>query len=172
MQIAGLKQTGATCTAQANYPGLWPVVTAANANITLPLNNTNRIDSGVGKLDWHLDSKNALNFLYFMSPGSGVVVNNAGVQTNSAWLTQQYARSQAFSTNWTWTPNASVVNEARVGYSHYYQVFTSADNTQNPANYAFNGANGTTTVNMFTGQSNSFYYGFPGLTSQAPSAEG
>ena len=161
LQIAGLKQSGATCTAQPNYPGLWPVITSANSKVTLPLNNTNRIDSGLGKIDYHLNDKNSLNFLYFISPGNGIVVDAPGTETNAAFLTDQYARSQAFSSNWTWTPKASLVNEARVGYSHYYQVFLTNDSMQNPANYAFNGANGTTNVNLYTGQNLSFNYGFP-----------
>ena len=52
------------------------------------------------------------------------------------------------------------MNEARVGYSHYYQVFLSEDAAQNPANYSFNGSN----YSIFTGQTNPFYGGFPGLS--------
>ena len=80
-------------------------------------------------------------------------------QTNPVWETNQYARSQVFAGNWTWTPNSTWVNEARVGYSHYFQQFLSEDSTQNPANYTFNG----TTYNFATGQNNPLYFGFPGL---------
>src|SRR5438445_2045220 len=48
LQLAGLS---ATCTPLSNYPGLFPVVTSANATIPNTLNNTNRIDSGIAKLD-------------------------------------------------------------------------------------------------------------------------
>ena len=68
--------------------------------------------------------------------------------------------------NWTWTPNSTWVNEARVGYSHYFQQFLSEDSTQNPANYTFNG----TTYNFATGQNNPLYFGFPGLVILIPSA--
>ena len=52
------------------------------------------------------------------------------------------------------------MNEVRVGYSHYYQVFEPQDATENPANYSFNG----NTYNLFTGQTNPLYFGFPGLS--------
>jgi len=77
-------------------------------------------------------------------------------------MTNQYARSQAFSSSWTWTPNSAWVNEARVGYSHYYQVFKSQDNTQDPANFSFKGS----TYHLYTGQTNPLYGGFPGITIQ------
>ena len=76
------------------------------------------------------------------------------------WLTVQYARSQVGSGNWTWVPTSSIVNSLRVGYSHYYQTFSSADASENPANYNYNGS----TYHFYTGQTNPAYYGLPGHT--------
>lgn len=155
LKLAGLNPD---CTAAANYPGLFPVVSGSNG-ITIPnsLNNTNRIDSGIVKIDYHLSEKHSLNGMYEISPGNGVLNDGPGVQTNNAWLTAQYARSQVFTSNWTWTPNSTWVNEVRVGYSHYFQDFETSDHTIDPASYKFNGA----TYNVFTGQTNPLYFGFP-----------
>ena len=154
LQMAGLD---ATCTPLPNYPGLFPAVTSANSTIPNTLNNNNRIDSGIAKIDYHITDKHSLNGMYEISPGIGLLNDAPGGQTNNVWLTNQYARSQVFSTNWTWVPSSTWVNEVRVGYSHYFQDFEVADKSQNPASYSFNG----TTYNVNTGQTNPLYFGFP-----------
>ncbi len=154
LQMAGLD---ASCTPLSNYPGLFPAVTSANSTIPNTLNNNNRIDSGIAKIDYHINDKHSLNGMYEISPGIGLLNDAPGGQTNNVWLTNQYARSQVFSTNWTWVPTSTWVNEVRVGYSHYFQDFEVADKSQNPANYSFNG----TTYNVNTGQTNPLYFGFP-----------
>jgi Carboxypeptidase regulatory-like domain/TonB dependent receptor len=159
-QLAGLSPT---CAPLSNYPGLFPVVSGANGNnFSTGMTSLNRIYSGLAKVDYHLSDKHTINGMYFISPGNGILNDSPSSQTNPVWLTNQYARSQAFSANWTWVPNSRWVNEARVGYSHYYQVFQSQDHTVDPANYAFNGS----TYHVFTGQTNPLYFGFPGLTVQ------
>jgi hypothetical protein len=160
-QLAGLDPT--TCAPLSNYPGLFPVVGGTNGNnFSAGLTSTNKIYSGLGKVDYHISEKNSLSAMYFISPGSGILNDSPAAQTNALWLTNQYARSQAFSTSWTFTPNSSWVNEARVGYSHYFQVFKSQDSSQNPANYSYNGQ----TYHIYTGQTNALYYGLPGITIQ------
>jgi carboxypeptidase family protein len=154
-QMAGLNPD---CTPAANSPGLFPVVSGANG-ITIPntLPNTNRIDSGLGKINYHLNDKNSISGMYFISPGSGILNDAPGVETNPVWDTNQYARSMVFESSWTWTPNSSWVNEARVGFSHYFQNFEANDAGDNPANYSFEGH----TYNIYTGQTNPLYYGMP-----------
>jgi hypothetical protein len=153
-QLAGLSPT---CTPLGNYPGLFPVNNNPAPTLNTSLNTTNRIESGMAKVDYHLNDKNSINGMYFISPGSGLLVDNNLLQLNPAQLTIQYARSQVFAGNWTFTPSSTWVNEARVGYSHYYQTYLSNDHAQNPASYAFNGA----TYSLFTGQTNPAYFGLP-----------
>ena len=161
-QLAGLSNT---CVPLSNYPGLFPIVAGTNptgtgiTKIGNGLINDNRIDSGLGKVTYHLSDKHSVNAMYYISPGAGVL-NDSPSQTNVIWETNQYARSMAFAGNWTWTPNSVWVNEARVGYAHYYQSFLSNDATDNPANYSFNGS----TYHYYTGQTNPLYSGFPGLS--------
>ena len=143
LQLAGLS---ATCTPLSNYPGLFPV--SPSSSLLTDLQTTNTIHSGVGKVDYHLSDKNSISGSYFISPGSGVFVDNPTREIASPWLTDQYARSQVFTGDWAFTPNSTWVNDFRLGYSHYYQTFLSNDYAQNPAAYNYNGA----VYNLYTGQ--------------------
>jgi hypothetical protein len=161
--LAGLSNS---CVPLSNYPGLFPVnpgTVAVGGDIRKLGNglvNNNTIHSGLVKVDYHISEKHSINGSYFISPGAGTV-NDSPNQTNLLWETNQYARSQGFAGNWTWTPTSSLVNEARVGYAHYYQVFLSNDASQDPANYNFNGS----TYHYYSGQTNTALYGgFPGIS--------
>jgi hypothetical protein len=152
-----------TCTAASNYPGLFPVVAGTNPvnpqQIGNGLVNNNTIHSGLAKINYRLNDQHSISGSYFISPGAGVV-NDSPAQTNLLWETNQYARSMGFAGNWTWTPNSTLVNEARVGYAHYYQNFQSFDANESPTNYAFNGS----TYHYYSGQTNALYGGFPAIT--------
>ena len=139
------------------FLGLFPV----NSTGELPtgLTSVNEINSGLVKADYHLNDKNTLTGIYFISPGNGILADDPGRQLDQLWLTNQYARSQVGSGEWTWTPSSTWVNEARVGYSHYYQVFQSQDHTMDPSTYTFQGQS----LPIFTGQTNPDYFGLPRL---------
>ena len=158
-QLAGLDTN---CVPQSNYPGLFPVNPGPTLAITTGLASNNLINSGLSKLDYHLNAQHSFSGMYFISPGDGVFVDNPTLQIAQPWLTNQYARSQVVSGNWTWVASNNIVNSLRAGYSHYYQVFQSVDHGQNPANYTFNGS----AYHMYTGQTNPLYYGLPTLTFQ------
>lgn len=59
-------------------------------------------------------------------------------------------------------PSSTVVNSFRAGYSRYEQIFASADASQNPENYSYNGS----TYHINTGQTNPAYFGLPVMTFQ------
>jgi hypothetical protein len=157
LQLAGFD---ASCNKVSGQPaggfqGLFP--DSPSGSLTTNLVSTNKIDSGLVKADFHPNDKSTISGMYFISPGNGVLADNPGRQIATQFLTNQYARSQVGSGSWTWAPSSNWVNEARIGYSHYYQVFQSQDHTQDPANYAFNGS----TYHMYTGQTNPAYFGLP-----------
>ena len=158
-QLAGLSTS---CAPLSNFPGLFPVNPGPTLNINTSLASENHIDSGLVKVDYHFSPEHSFNGMYFISPGDGVFVDNPTLEVAGPWLTNQYARSQVGSGNWTWIPSSSVVNSLRAGYSHYYQVFQSVDHTQNPANYSFNG----NAYHLYTGQTNPAYFGLPTLAFQ------
>ncbi len=158
-QLAGLSTA---CAPLSNFPGLFPANPGPSTAINTSLNSENKIDSGLVKVDFRLNSKHSLSGMYFISPGNGVFVDNPTAQIAQLWLTNQYARSQVGSGNWTWVPASTVVNNLRVGYSHYYQAFVSGDASQDPANYSYNGS----TYHIYTGQTNPAYFGLPLMSFQ------
>ena len=133
---------------------------AISSQIGNGLINDNTIHSGLAKVNYRINDQHSISGSYFISPGAGIV-NDSPSQTNLLWETNQYARSMGFAGNWTWTPNSTVVNEARVGYALYYQNFLSNDAAQDPRNYSFGGS----TYNYFSGQTNvQLYGGFPAIS--------
>jgi hypothetical protein len=162
-QLAGLS-TG--CVPLANYPGVFPV--NAGGNTTDPsfhgsgLTNTNGINGGLAKIDYHISDHHSVHGMYFISQGSGTQ-NDAPNQINQVWLSQLYARAQTGGVNWVWTPSSRWVNEARVGYSHYYQQYLVGDSTVDPANYTLGGS----TYHFYTGVTKSFDFGFPRVQIQS-----
>jgi hypothetical protein len=159
-QLAGLSTS---CVPLSNYPGLFLPNNTGSRGIETAFNTVNQIDSGVTKIDYNMSDKHQLHGSYFISEGNGVVVDNPPKQIAIPWLSTQYARSQVGAVSWIWTKSSSVVNEARVGYSHYYQHYLSNDSTANPADYGFNGS----TYNFYSGQTNPTFFGFPSITFQA-----
>jgi len=161
-ELAGLD---ANCTAipskiVGGFQGLFPVVNAGSSNqVPSDVNSTNEINSGLVKGDYHITDRNTLTGIYFISPGNGILADDPGHQLDPIFLTNQYARSQVGSGAWTWTPTSTWVNEARFGYSHYYQVFQSQDHAMDPATYTFQGQ----PYPIFTGQTNPAYFGLPRL---------
>ncbi|MBV9508621.1 MAG: TonB-dependent receptor [Acidobacteriia bacterium] len=153
LRLAGLNPD---CSPSSSFPNLFPnnSGTAAGdpALFSPGLSNTNQIDTGLTKLDYHISAKHVINGVYFISQGNGVF-NDAAGEVRPAWETNQYMRAQVGSGNWTWIPNSRWVNLFKAGYSHYYQTFLSGDSSVNPTTYGLN-----------TGVTNPLYYGMPAIT--------
>jgi carboxypeptidase family protein/TonB-dependent receptor-like protein len=142
------------------FQGLFPVNTTGS--IQTDLLSTNGINGGLGKVNYHLNDKNQLEAMYFISQGDTSSVDSPVSEVSSNWISAQHARSQAISADWAYTPNSTVVNEVRFGYAHYYQTFFGTDASQNPANYNFNG----NTYEIPTGITNPLYFGAPDIRMQ------
>jgi hypothetical protein len=153
LKLAGLSPD---CSPASNFPGLFPnnlATTPGNPTSYSPgLSNNNQIYSGLTKVDYHINAKNTLNGIYFISQGDGLF-NDQAYEVSPLWETNQYMRAQVGSGNWTWVPNPQLVNEFRAGYSHYYQTFLSADSNLNPTAYGLN-----------TGVTNPRYFGLPQIS--------
>ena len=173
-ELAGLKFNKATlgsptptgnCTPVSGQPaggflGFFPVNPGPGTGVYTAIANTNAINGGLGKIDYHLNDKNSFQGTYFFSEGNNLAAGNPTSDIETQWLSLLHARAQTASGSWTWTPNSTWVNEARFGYAHYYQSYFSNDHTINPANYMFNGA----TYVIPTGVTNPFYFGLPAIS--------
>jgi hypothetical protein len=152
LKLAGLNPN---CSPSSGFPGLFPKNQGTGplpTNYSPGLNNNNQVDSGLVKVDYHLNEKHVLTGMYFISQGDGLF-NDAAGQVSPIWETNQYARSQVGSGSWTWIPNSHWVNEFHAGYSHYFQSLSSADSSVNPTSYGLN-----------TGVTNPAYFGLPAIT--------
>jgi hypothetical protein len=173
-EIAGLSYNAATlrtATATGNcnplsgqpvngFQGFFPLNPGPTTAVSTALPSNNTIDGGLAKIDYHVSDRHSIEGMYFISQGDTLSLGSPTTQINPNFFDVQHARSQAGSGSWTWVPNSQWVNEARVGYGHYYQSFLSNDHTLNPAAYPFNGV----TYVMPTGVTNPFYFGFPAIT--------
>ena len=119
------------------FQGLFPVNTTGSVATDLLSQNTVR--GGLFKINYHVNDKNQLEGMYFISEGNTNSVDNPSAETSANWISAQHARSQAISADWAYTPNSTFVNELRFGYAHYYQLFLGTDASQNAASYNFNG---------------------------------
>ncbi|MBZ5660240.1 MAG: TonB-dependent receptor [Acidobacteriia bacterium] len=133
---------------------LFPTNTTT-APLPLGLVSTNSQKNGVAKVDYHINDKHSLSGMYFNGRGGGIW-NDGAYQvglpgsSNSPWMSNLYGRVQVGSGAWTWTPNSTVVNEARAGYSYFHQTYDSVDANVNPLSYGIN-----------TGVTDPRFFGFP-----------
>jgi len=139
------------------FQGLFPVNPGPSTAVYTAIPSTNTIHGGLGKIDYHASDHHSFAGMYFFSQGDGAAVGDPTTIVRPEWLNLQHARAQAALGSWSWTPNSTLVNEARFGYSHYFQDFESGDNNLDPSKYPFNGA----TYVMPTGITNPFYFGMP-----------
>ena len=142
------------------FQGLFPVSTTGS--LLSDLNSVNSVNGGLGKVNYHLNDKHSVEGMYFISQGNAIGDDGPGSEVAYPWVSAQHARSQAFSGDWTWTPNSTWVNEVRVGYAHYYQTFFGNDLSQSAAQDNFLG----NIYEIPTGITNPLYGGTPGITIQ------
>jgi hypothetical protein len=131
---ASLLVSGCTATATCNGTGfvtnnqtnIGTALTATQA-ITVPngFNNVVHVDNFVGKVDYSVNDRNTVSGTYFFGNNSGTVEDFSEMQQK--WLSDIHTRAQVVGGAWTWTPNARMVNEARVGYNRLYQPTLPAD---------------------------------------------
>jgi outer membrane receptor protein involved in Fe transport len=119
-----------------------PGVGGSNSEI-LGMVSTSAQDNGVAKIDYHINDHHSLSGMYFRGVGGGSWHDQAwevGIpgSAGSPFISQLWGYIQVGSGAWTWTPNSTLVNEFRVGYSYYSQPSNSNDSGVNPLAYGIN----------------------------------
>ena len=89
--------------------------------------NIININNVVGKIDYTLNSHNTLNGAYYF--GNGTAISYDANYTNPLFQSTGRLRSQFVTTNWTYAPNSSWVNVARVGWTYYNRPVYTVDHT-------------------------------------------
>jgi len=108
-----------------------PLLTVAAPNTTgtisaFPISNTS--DNGVGKLDWHPNDKNAVSGTFFLGNYTAFGEDHPFVST--LFNDTVPIRAWTVSTSWVYTPNSSLVNELRFGYTRTTFDFVPKDVNQ------------------------------------------
>ena len=158
-QIAGLNPD---CSVKPpNYtPGtgesLFPTNTGSDPNgVVLGMISPNTQNNGVAKIDYHISDRHSLSGMFFRGIGGGYW-NDAQWQVGVAgsskgpFLSSLFGYIMVGSGAWTWTPSSTVVDQLRVGYSHFRQYYDSLDANVNPLSYGIN-----------TGVTDPRFFGFP-----------
>ncbi|MBZ5645128.1 MAG: TonB-dependent receptor, partial [Acidobacteriia bacterium] len=157
--LAGLNTN---CTPASGYPGFFPANNGADGiNFPTGLVSTNTSDSGLGKIDFHVNDKNTLSGTFFRGQETGVFAD-ALTLMQPYWRSLLTMQSETGNVNWTYTPNSTVVNEVRFGYAHFAEAFLSVDHNVNPfTGYGIN-----------TGVTNPAYFGAPDIFLQGAVGSG
>ncbi len=149
LTLAGLNSD---CTPGANYPGVFPVNAGTNGqSFPTGLASQNTSDSGLGKIDYHINDRNTLSGTYFNGRETGVFADGVSLM-QPYWRSLLKMDSTTGNVNWTFTPNSTMVNEFRWGYARFHEQFLSVDYNVPATDYGLN-----------TGVTNPFYYGFPDI---------
>jgi hypothetical protein len=128
----------AECTANSNCSSVsqnlakfLPINPGPDVTLNLDLNNRNREDNGILKLDYHLSEKSNLIATYFI--GDSVQTEEDTTVVNPLFLSQSQTRAQVIGGGWIWSPTAKLTNQFRVGYNRFWQQVVQADHNSDPA---------------------------------------
>jgi hypothetical protein len=135
------------------FPGLFPVNNGTNplgvTAVSTGFPNVNRSDTGVAKVDHHFSPTQALSAHYLIGDSNQIEQDFTILQPQ--WRSTSMIRAQVFGISLASTPNGNWVNEARFGFSNFWQKIQAVDNAANPL----------TTYGLNTGVTNPLNFGLP-----------
>ena len=131
-----------------NLLPLFPYNPGPNTTINTDLNNLNREDNGIAKLDYHLSDKHAIIGSIFF--GDSVQTEEDVEVVSPLFLSQASTKAMVVGGGWVWSPNSKLTNQFHVGYNRFWQKITVADSGTNPNDFGIN-----------TGVTNPIDFGLP-----------
>ena len=142
-----------TFTGNGPFPGLFPVNTGANplgiTSVSTSFPNVNRSDTGVAKVDHHFSSTEILSAHYLIGDSNQIEQDSTILQPQ--WRSESQIRAQVFGVSLTSTPSGNWVNQARFGFSNFWQKIQAVDHSADPL----------TTYGLNTGVTNPLNFGLP-----------
>ena len=155
-QLSGLDT--ATCVvspASATNENLWPYLASTTSNLFAPaLVSTGPLNNGLFKGDYNIGSKHHISGTFFASKATQLN-NTAAGELLPQWLASVSVAAYMYAGNWTWTPNSSWVNQARMGYMYIRNLTLNGDVDKLPSNPWPDG------YSLNTGVTNPLYGGLP-----------
>jgi hypothetical protein len=163
-QLSGLShfQTGdpASCAvtpASSSFENLFPFTTNTNttANFLPGFPSTAPLNNGLIKGDWNVSVHHHFSGMYYISKSTANSYATANILAQ--WFAVINNNTQDYDGDWTWTPNSTVVNDVRMGYSygHNQSAYSDQANVASspwPSGYGIN-----------TGVTNPLYGGMPNI---------
>lgn len=104
---------------------LFPPNPSSSSTIFTGFPNTDRSDNGITRIDYHVNSRNTLSGMLFVSDYFGVGEDRPYV--NQAFLSDMPMRNWVNNYSWVWMPNSRWVNEARFGFNRMTQGILNGD---------------------------------------------
>jgi len=99
--------------------------------------NSVSVDNAIAKINWQLNSNNAISGMYFFGNNNGTVEDFPELQPQ--WLTLIHTRAQVAGISWITIPSSKWTNEVRFGYNRLNQPTYNGDHLINPeAAYGLN----------------------------------
>ena len=87
--------------------------------------NLNTSDNGIGKIDYHINSKHTINGMLYKADYSSNGMDFPMV--NAAWTNTVLEPAWTTSGNWIWTARNDLVNDFRIGYNRFGFHFIPSD---------------------------------------------
>jgi hypothetical protein len=88
-----------------------------SASVSNGFPNVNSSKNVLGKMDYHVNDRHSINGSYFF--GNDSLVAEDAPELQAAFQTHIHSRAQALAGHWAWTPNSSLANDFRGGYTRY-----------------------------------------------------
>jgi carboxypeptidase family protein len=136
-----------TFTGNGPFPGLFPANSTTNVTTNFP--NVNRSDTAVAKVDHHFTANQTISGHYLIGDSKQIEQDSTILQP--IWRSQSQIRAQVFGVSWAWIPRGNLVNEARFGFSNFWQKIEALDHASDPL----------TTFGLNTGVTNPLNFGLP-----------
>jgi hypothetical protein len=118
---ASLNVLGCTLSPVACTGGLIQGASPNSTTYVSAFPDTNVSDNGIGKIDYHINSKHMINGMFWNGNYAGVGEDHA--QVNSAFNIIVPIQTRTLVANWIWTATSRLVNDARFGWDvvNFYQ---------------------------------------------------
>ena len=116
-----------------NLLSLYPSNSAPTSSFTLGFPNANSSDSGLAKIDYHINEHHAVNGMFFYGRDDETAQDQPYLRQE--WLSINTQRPITGAVSWVYAANSRIVNEARFGYLHQNRINFSADGSLSAAAY-------------------------------------
>jgi hypothetical protein len=114
-----LQHPGFVVNPLSNYLlGFYTPNASQGKGVALNFPNENSSKNVIGKVDYHLNDHNSVGGSYFF--GNDTIVGMDSNELLAQFRTAVHSRAQDVSGHWTWTPNSTLANDVRGGFTHYY----------------------------------------------------